>query len=71
MTIPPKDLNPAEISTLFERTRQLAQEIQQQHWSRIDLQHLSMGMSDDYELAIAQGATMIRLGSILFGERPT
>ncbi|GET43289.1 YggS family pyridoxal phosphate-dependent enzyme [Microseira wollei] len=71
MTIPPLDLNPAEISSLFERTRQLAQEIQQQNWSRIHLQHLSMGMSDDYPLAIAQGATMIRLGSILFGERPT
>jgi len=70
MTIPPLDLNPAEISSLFERTRQLAQEIQQQNWSRIHLQHLSMGMSDDYPLAIAQGATMIRLGSILFGERP-
>jgi PLP dependent protein len=71
MTIPPLDLNQAEIGTLFERTRQLAQEIQQQHWSRIQIQHLSMGMSDDYPQAIAQGATMIRLGSILFGARPT
>lgn len=70
MTIPPLDLPPPEIDSLFERTCQLAQEIQQQRWSRIQIQHLSMGMSDDYPQAIAQGATMIRLGSILFGERP-
>lgn len=70
MTIPPLDLNQAEISALFERTCLLAQEIQQQHWSHIHLQHLSMGMSNDYPLAVAAGATMIRLGSILFGSRP-
>ena len=70
MTIPPLDLPPPEIDSLFKRTRQLAQEIQQQRWSQIQIQHLSMGMSDDYPFAIAQGATMIRLGSILFGERP-
>ena len=32
---------------------------------------LSMGMSDDFEIAIAEGATMIRVGSSIFGERPT
>lgn len=71
MVIPPVDLDEAQISSAFERTRQLAQEIQRQNWSRIQMQHLSMGMSDDYPLAIAQGATMIRLGSIIFGSRPT
>jgi len=33
-------------------------------------QHLSMGMSDDYEVAIAEGATLVRVGRAIFGERP-
>ncbi len=37
----------------------------------IDLQHLSMGMSNDFGVAVEEGATMVRLGTVLFGERPT
>ncbi|WP_338038478.1 hypothetical protein [Neosynechococcus sphagnicola] len=44
-------------------------QIQRQGWSNLRLRHLSMGMSQDYPLAIAAGATMVRLGQILFGER--
>jgi PLP dependent protein len=69
MTIPPLDLNDTEILALFHQTRALAQQIQQQKWSRIQMQHLSMGMSNDYHLAIEAGATMIRLGTTLFGSR--
>ena len=39
-------------------------------WHKIGgagLRHLSMGMSDDFELAIAEGSTMVRIGSLLFG----
>ena len=39
-------------------------------WHKIGgtaLRHLSMGMSDDFELAIAEGATMVRIGTLLFG----
>lgn len=71
MTIPPLDLDNAEILTLFRRTRELAKEIEQQNWSHIQMQHLSMGMSDDYPLAVQAGATMIRLGRTLFGNRLT
>ena len=35
------------------------------------MEHLSMGMTDDFEIAIAEGSTMIRLGRVLFGERPS
>lgn len=69
MTIPPVDLPDAEILTLFQNTRSLAEKIQQQNLSHIQMQHLSMGMSDDYHLAVQQGATMVRLGRTLFGER--
>lgn len=69
MTIAPLDLSEAEILTLFQNTRSLAAQIEQQNWSNIQMQHLSMGMSDDYHLAVEGGATMVRLGRTLFGER--
>lgn len=69
MTIPPLGLNEAEILSFFERTRELADKIARQNWSAIEMQHLSMGMSEDYLLAVQAGATMVRLGRILFGER--
>ncbi|HLO89076.1 MAG TPA: YggS family pyridoxal phosphate-dependent enzyme [Nostocaceae cyanobacterium] len=69
MTIPPLGLNEAEILNVFNHTSNLAKEIQAQHWSHIKMQDLSMGMSGDYQLAVQAGATMIRLGTILFGQR--
>jgi uncharacterized pyridoxal phosphate-containing UPF0001 family protein len=54
---------------VFKHTYKLAQKIASQPWSNITMQHLSMGMSGDYQLAIQGGATMVRLGTILFGHR--
>jgi PLP dependent protein len=56
MCIPPADEDPAPY---FAKLRAL----------RDNLPHLSMGMSGDYELAIAEGATMVRVGTALFGPR--
>ncbi|MBN3961713.1 YggS family pyridoxal phosphate-dependent enzyme [Nostoc sp. NMS8] len=69
MTIPPSGLKDSEILSVFNRNRELAKEIQEQNWSHIKMQHLSMGMSGDYKLAVQAGATMVRLGTILFGDR--
>ncbi len=69
MTIPPLGLSESEILSVFDSTRELAAKIQQQNWSHLQMQHLSMGMSDDYKLAVQAGATMVRLGRVLFGER--
>ncbi|AVH66066.1 YggS family pyridoxal phosphate-dependent enzyme [Nostoc sp. 'Peltigera membranacea cyanobiont' N6] len=69
MTIPPSGLKEPEILNVFNLNRELAKEIQEQNWSHIKMQHLSMGMSGDYELAVEAGATMVRLGTILFGDR--
>jgi hypothetical protein len=69
MSIPPHGLAPAATRAVFWQTRELADKIRQQSWTRIRMQHLSMGMSDDYPLAIEAGATLIRLGRTLFGER--
>lgn len=71
MSIPPLGLETAEIEKLFEQTAQLADKIRQQNWSHIQMQHLSMGMSNDYQLAVSAGTTMVRLGRILFAGSST
>ncbi|NJL41298.1 MAG: YggS family pyridoxal phosphate-dependent enzyme [Leptolyngbyaceae cyanobacterium SM1_4_3] len=69
MAIPPYGLDPDQTLSVFTQTQQLAEKIRQQSWQRIQMQELSIGMSGDYPLAIEAGATMVRLGRILFGER--
>lgn len=69
MSIPPLELTDLEILNFFEQTRELADKIRQQNWFYIQMQELSMGMSEDYHLAVQAGATMVRLGRTLFGER--
>lgn len=69
MTILPLGLSPEESLQVFERTRELTLKIGQQNGSNLHMQELSMGMSDDYLLAVQAGATQVRLGRIIFGER--
>src|SRR5437016_647925 len=61
MTIPPFLENPEDVRPYFRKLRQLAE--------RFHLPELSMGMSHDFEVAIEEGATMVRIGTSLFGER--
>ncbi len=70
MTILPLGLSPTESLAAFKKTRELATTIKQKQYSNLQMEQLSMGMSGDYQLAIAAGATMIRLGRTIFGERP-
>ncbi len=69
MVIPPRGCDTAATTALFQAAKQLQTQLQAQPWQRIQMDQLSMGMSNDYKLAIAAGATMIRPGSILFGDR--
>lgn len=71
MAIAPRGLDDIQTLSVFEKTRQLAEEINQKNFSEIKIRELSMGMSEDYNLAITAGATMVRLGRIIFGERRT
>lgn len=70
MAIPPYGLSDQDTLAVFTQTRELADKIKQQSWSTLTMQQLSMGMSEDYPLAVQAGATMIRPGRILFGDRP-
>ncbi|MCM0592544.1 MAG: YggS family pyridoxal phosphate-dependent enzyme [Gloeotrichia echinulata IR180] len=69
MTIPPLGLDESETLDVFTATSNLSKQIQAQQWSHLSMQQLSMGMSGDYKLAVQAGATMVRLGTILFGDR--
>jgi pyridoxal phosphate enzyme (YggS family) len=68
MTVAPYHQNPERTRPYFTQMRQLRDQIQQQ--TGYILPELSMGMSHDYEIAIQEGATMIRIGTALFGTRP-
>ena len=68
MVLPPYDPDPEKSRPYFRRLRELLQEAQGRH-PALDLRHLSMGMTEDFEVAIEEGATMIRVGRALFGER--
>ena len=69
MAIPPLGLTTAQTQALFENARDLSRQIIQQSGSKLETSELSMGMSGDYLPAIAAGSTIVRLGSILFGDR--
>lgn len=68
MVIPPLELNPEATIALFKQGKELAEKIRTH--SQLRCNQLSMGMSDDYLMAIQAGATMIRPGRVLFGARP-
>src|SRR5262249_35616027 len=56
-----------EIRHTFVRTREIFDEMKWHKIGGASLRHLSMGMSHDYEIAIEEGATMVRIGTALFG----
>jgi hypothetical protein len=70
MTILPFGLSRSQTEAIFAEARYLCDELQQRSWQNLRFDELSMGMSDDYPLAIDCGTTMVRLGRILFGDRP-
>ncbi|NOX60584.1 MAG: YggS family pyridoxal phosphate-dependent enzyme [Chloroflexi bacterium] len=68
MTIPPLDPNPEAARPFFAALRSLRDELALAY-PQADWSHLSMGMSHDFEVAIEEGATIIRVGSAIFGPR--
>lgn len=68
MTMAPIAHNPEEVRPVFRELKHLQEKIQRLNHPRLQVPHLSMGMSQDFEIAIEEGATWIRLGSVLVGE---
>ena len=69
MTLGPNTNNATETERSFSRLRKTKEKLNKQLPKELQLTELSMGMSGDYEIAIRQGSTMVRLGSALFGSR--
>lgn len=69
MTIAPYVENPEENRPVFARLRKLSVDIAEKNIDNVSVEILSMGMTNDYEIAIEEGATMVRVGTGIFGER--
>lgn len=69
MTMPPFFDDPDAARPYFAALRVLAREVEKEEIAGVEMRELSMGMSGDFEVAIGEGATLVRVGSALFGER--
>jgi len=69
MTLPPFRENPEEVRRYFHELRELRAELAELRVPNADLKELSMGMTHDYRVAIEEGATIVRIGTALFGPR--
>jgi len=69
MAIPPPTAEPESARTHFIRLRELAEAIAAQRIPGVVMDELSMGMSNEYEIAVQEGATLVRVGSAIFGAR--
>ncbi len=69
MALPPWLDDPEEVRPYFRQLRLLAREIEALGLPNVAMQELSMGMSHDYAVAIEEGATLVRIGTAIFGER--
>jgi pyridoxal phosphate enzyme (YggS family) len=70
MAVPPFAENPEATRPYFRLLRDLRDRIAQRKLPRIQMDVLSMGMSHDFEVAIEEGSTCVRVGTAIFGERP-
>jgi pyridoxal phosphate enzyme (YggS family) len=69
MTMPPFSENPEDARPYFRRLRELASAITAENIPNVSMQELSMGMSGDFETAVEEGATLVRVGTAIFGIR--
>ena len=69
MTIAPYTEVPEDNRTIFRTLKQLSVDIERKNIDNVSMNVLSMGMTGDYEVAIEEGATMVRVGTGIFGER--
>jgi hypothetical protein len=69
MTVPPFVDDPQQARPYFRKLRELRDRIAARRLPAVDMNALSMGMSHDFEIAIEEGSTCVRLGTAIFGER--
>jgi uncharacterized pyridoxal phosphate-containing UPF0001 family protein len=69
MTMGPFSDNPEDSRPYYKRTRTLFDEIRAMNIPGVEMRFLSMGMSGSYRVAIEEGANLVRIGTMIFGER--
>lgn len=69
MTIAPFKQNPEEVRPYFRQLREIFENIKQAPINNVNMEYLSMGMSNDFEVAVEEGANMVRIGTGIFGAR--
>jgi len=69
MTIGPLTQDQSQIVKSFSRLRNLSEEINKYNSAKIRMKYLSMGMTGDFEIAIAEGSNLVRIGTAIFGPR--
>ena len=69
MTMGPRFGNPEESRPYFIETREIFERIKKLNLPNVEMKYLSMGMTNSYQIAIEEGANIVRLGSKIFGER--
>ena len=69
MTMAPEFDDPEETRPIFKAMRRLFDTIKRQKYNQVEMRYLSMGMTQDFEVAIEEGANIIRVGRAVFGPR--
>lgn len=69
MTIAPLSEDPESARPYFAQLKELFEKIKEREYNHIDMEYLSMGMTNDFEVAIEEGANIVRIGRAIFGER--
>jgi pyridoxal phosphate enzyme (YggS family) len=69
MTMGPLAADPAEIRGCFRETKEVFDRIKKSNIPGVEMKYLSMGMTDSYRIALEEGANIVRIGSLIFGER--
>lgn len=70
MTIAPYTSTASDVRPVFADLARMSVRVQEKGLPRVNMRHLSMGMSGDFEVAIEEGANMVRIGTAIFGPRP-
>ena len=69
MTMGPFTGDPEDARPYFVRTKEIFEDLKQMELPRVEMKHLSMGMSNSYRVALEEGANMVRIGTNIFGQR--
>lgn len=69
MTMAPHSENPEDVRWIFKRMKEIFDSLKDKNYKNIEMKYLSMGMSNDYSIAIEEGSNMVRVGTKIFGKR--